>query len=78
MLHPRDLLALARTTKAVRAVVMNRSAATIWISVLADVGEDGLGGETFPPCPENLLPPQYASIAFDTFCMVRSALIRAN
>ncbi|KZV99511.1 hypothetical protein EXIGLDRAFT_831452 [Exidia glandulosa HHB12029] len=72
MLHPRDLLALSRTTKAVRAVLLNRSATSVWLFAMDAVndGDAQDGGEVFrlPPCPDNLVIPQYASLVFDTFC----------
>ncbi|KAH7099999.1 hypothetical protein BKA62DRAFT_269566 [Auriculariales sp. MPI-PUGE-AT-0066] len=63
LLHPRDLLALSRTDKALRAVLMNRSCAVVWTRVLSTV-------QFLPKCPEFLSPPALTSFVFDAFCEV--------
>ncbi|EJD45389.1 hypothetical protein AURDEDRAFT_184837 [Auricularia subglabra TFB-10046 SS5] len=61
MLHPRDLLALSRTTKAVRRVLLNPSSSGVWKYVISTV-------EGLPFCPDDIDPPAYASLVFDTHC----------
>ncbi|KZP21176.1 hypothetical protein FIBSPDRAFT_1044341 [Athelia psychrophila] len=59
--RPHDLLRLSRTTKAMRAVLMRRSATFVWREALADV--NGL-----PDCPSDLTEPQWAHLLFNTYC----------
>ncbi|KAJ2990803.1 hypothetical protein NUW54_g8367 [Trametes sanguinea] len=60
-LHPHDLLHLARTTKALRNILMRRSAITIWRNALANV-------EDLPQCPPDLTEPAYANLLFEPHC----------
>ncbi|KAL1942082.1 hypothetical protein VTO73DRAFT_6612 [Trametes versicolor] len=60
-MHPRDLLNIARTSKAFRAFLMSRSAAPFWKAARKQVG--GL-----PECPSFLSEPQYANLLFFTNC----------
>ncbi|KAI9057952.1 hypothetical protein FKP32DRAFT_1597907 [Trametes sanguinea] len=60
-LHPHDLLRLARTTKALRNILMRRSAITIWRNALANV-------EDLPRCPPDLTEPAYANLLFEPHC----------
>ncbi|KAH9952089.1 hypothetical protein B0H21DRAFT_13030 [Amylocystis lapponica] len=60
-LNPIDVLHLARTTKALRDILMRRSALSIWREARAHV--DGL-----PDCPADLSEPQYANLLFDPHC----------
>ncbi|KAI0768946.1 hypothetical protein BC629DRAFT_808024 [Irpex lacteus] len=60
-LLPRDLLHLARTSKALRAFFMSRSSQSMWKSACANV--PGL-----PPCPSDLSEPAYANLVFDAHC----------
>ncbi|THH07082.1 hypothetical protein EW145_g3631 [Phellinidium pouzarii] len=60
-LAPDDLLRLARSSKALRDVLMSRNSTGIW-----KAAEEGIG---LPDCPSDLSSPQYASLLFDTFCM---------
>lgn len=62
-LSPSDLLNLARLSKDFRAFFLSRATANVWKRALCKVVE-------LPPCPEDLCEPQYASLLFDTFCMV--------
>ncbi|KAF9473290.1 hypothetical protein BDN70DRAFT_817465 [Pholiota conissans] len=62
-LDPIDLLNLARTTKALRAVLMSRLSMFIWKSARSHIA--GL-----PECPDDLNEPQYAALMFDTRCSV--------
>ncbi|KAI0949926.1 hypothetical protein AcV7_008552 [Taiwanofungus camphoratus] len=60
-LHPLDVLHLARTTKALRNVLMRRSSITIWKYAREHV-------EDLPDCPADLSEPQYARLLFDPHC----------
>lgn len=62
-LNPADILHLARTTKELRAILMNRSAQWIWQRARANVKD-------LPDCPDDLTEPQYANLAFDSLCHV--------
>lgn len=60
-LAPKDLIALARTTKQLRKYILDKSARPIWQASLANV----------PPslsCPPELSEPAYAAIVFDNTC----------
>ncbi|KAL0947642.1 hypothetical protein HGRIS_013729 [Hohenbuehelia grisea] len=60
-LHPLDVLKLARTTKALRNILMRRSSTSVWRAACANVGG-------FPDCPTDLALPQWVSLAFETHC----------
>ncbi|KAJ7040353.1 hypothetical protein C8F04DRAFT_254471 [Mycena alexandri] len=60
-LNPKDLINLARTTKELRGILMNRSNAFIWKGSRARV-------EGLPEIPRDLNEPQYAALAFDGHC----------
>jgi hypothetical protein len=62
-LHPLDLLHLARTTQAFRALLMRRSATSVWKATIANI-------EGLPVCPPDLNEPQYVNLAFDDHCHV--------
>ena len=62
-LKPLDLLHLARTTKDLRAILMNRSSISIWKHSRSQL--DGL-----PDCPDDLSEPQYAEYLFGKACTV--------
>lgn len=65
---PLDLLRLARTTKAFRALLMSRSSIVIWRSarqLSSDIQVIGM-----PECPPFLSEPAYANLAFDSYCHV--------
>ncbi|KAF9466237.1 hypothetical protein BDZ94DRAFT_1306244 [Collybia nuda] len=61
LLHPLDLLRVARTTKLLRTCLMSRSARFIWKRALS--GVDGL-----PDCPPDMSEPEYAHLMFDPHC----------
>ncbi|KAL1658913.1 hypothetical protein GGF50DRAFT_120383 [Schizophyllum commune] len=61
-LHPSDLLHLARTTKAFRSLLMNRSSAWLWKDGYAAYAED------LPSVPDDLTIPQFVSLAYDRIC----------
>ena len=58
-----DLLRLARTTKALRAILMNRSSSSLWKRVRRTYYE-------MPDGPEGMPEPQYASLALEHICDV--------
>ncbi|KAL0947639.1 hypothetical protein HGRIS_013727 [Hohenbuehelia grisea] len=60
-LDPLDVLRLARATKALRDMLMRRSAKTVWRAACANI--DGL-----PECPSDLSDPQWVNLAFDACC----------
>ncbi|KZT09619.1 uncharacterized protein LAESUDRAFT_646055 [Laetiporus sulphureus 93-53] len=63
-LRPLDLLHLARTTKALRTMLMSRSSISLWKGARELVGR-------LPDCPSDLSEPQYANLLFDQHCHVR-------
>ncbi|KAL0947627.1 hypothetical protein HGRIS_013715 [Hohenbuehelia grisea] len=60
-LNPSDLLRLARTTKALRDILMRRSASPIWRAACANIS--GL-----PDCPPDMAIPAFVNLLFDTHC----------
>jgi hypothetical protein len=66
---PLDLLRLARTTKAFRALLMSRSSIAIWRSARQMSSDKQVMG--MPECPPYLSEPAYANLAFDPHCHVR-------
>ena len=62
---PVEVLALSRMYKALRRILMTKSAEYIWKQ--ARLNLDG-----FPDCPGDLNEAQYASFVFGAFCDVRS------
>ncbi|KAL0575696.1 hypothetical protein V5O48_006284 [Marasmius crinis-equi] len=62
-LQPLDILHLARTSKNLREMLMNRSSSPIWRAARQNI--PGL-----PPLPAELSEPQYAALAFDSICQV--------
>lgn len=60
-LNPLDVLNLARTTKALRGILMQRSAVSVWKQACANISG-------FPPCPEDLTEPQFINLAFGKQC----------
>jgi len=64
LLDPIDLLHLARTTKALRAFLLNpRKSSGLWETAISNV-------EDFPPCPDHLSAPEYTHLAFVPVCHV--------
>ncbi|KIJ10785.1 hypothetical protein PAXINDRAFT_101915 [Paxillus involutus ATCC 200175] len=61
-LLPMDLLNLARTTKAFRRLLMQKSSAPVWEAARRQTEHD------LPDCPPDLSEPQYANLAFDPHC----------
>lgn len=68
-LLPLDILHLARTSKALRNILMRRSAVCIWRSAFSNRSRLPLPP---PPRPEDVTEPQWASLLFDTHCFVSS------
>jgi len=60
-LHPADLLALARTSKAFHRFLLKRSAAFIWRSTRRNV-------DSLPEPPSDMNEVQYASLVFGSGC----------
>lgn len=60
-LNPIDLLYLARTTKALRNILMRTSARFIWKQALANI-------KGLPDCPTDLNEPQYTNLVFGKNC----------
>ncbi|KAH6903613.1 hypothetical protein BKA70DRAFT_1300413 [Coprinopsis sp. MPI-PUGE-AT-0042] len=59
-LAPQDLLSLARATKALRRVVLDKNAIGVWRQSFKAIDA--------PPCPNDLQLPAWASLMFDTHC----------
>ena len=59
-----DLLRLARTSKDLRRLLMNRDSAHIWKAVIGDA-------EDIPDCPNDLSPPAYVNLLYHSMCHVR-------
>ncbi|KAK0463740.1 uncharacterized protein EV420DRAFT_1519856 [Desarmillaria tabescens] len=55
-----DIMRLSRTTKALRRLLMHRSAISIWKAALSR--------DTLPPLPVDLNEPQYVNLAFSEHC----------
>jgi len=66
-LSPEDILALSRTSKDFRALLMRKSATPIWKVARENV-------PNLPPCPLDLHEPQYANLLFETSCHVSRRL----
>ncbi|KAK7046022.1 hypothetical protein VNI00_007017 [Paramarasmius palmivorus] len=62
LLQPKDLLNLIRTSKDVRALLLSKTTAQIWRTVMKET--------CLPPMPDDLCEPEYASLAFDSYCDV--------
>ncbi|KZV99508.1 hypothetical protein EXIGLDRAFT_762601 [Exidia glandulosa HHB12029] len=65
-MHPRDLLALARTSKALRKVIWNKSFKRAWESSLTTV--DQIDAYPFPAEALHMSPAAYALLAFGSWC----------
>lgn len=60
-LKPYDLLRLARSTKALRAILFDRSSAFVWRSARQRI-------KNLPPCPLDISEPAFANLMFDPHC----------
>ncbi len=63
-LEPYDLVRLARTTKALRNLLLNPPSAPVWRKC-----RDNVPG--LPHCPKGLSEPRYAHLMFEQICHVR-------
>ncbi|KAI0807304.1 hypothetical protein C8Q74DRAFT_1226973 [Fomes fomentarius] len=61
VMHPRDLLNLARTSKPFRALLMSRSAKPFWKASIAGI-------EGLPKCPPYLSEPAFVNLLFFSHC----------
>lgn len=66
--HPRDLLALAQTSKPFRAFLMSRKSLQCWKTARERV-------EGYPPCPPFLSEPQLANLIYGLICDVRTGVL---
>jgi len=57
-----DILQLARVSLKIRAILMSRSSAHVWITARRVIG--------MPECPPDFSEPQYASLVFEHTCFV--------
>ncbi|TFK30166.1 hypothetical protein FA15DRAFT_201250 [Coprinopsis marcescibilis] len=65
-LQPGDLLNLARSSKALRRIVLNRTlAGGVWRSAFVNVSDPRA---PMPPCPEDLSLVRYANLVYDRYC----------
>ncbi|EUC59568.1 hypothetical protein RSOL_320170 [Rhizoctonia solani AG-3 Rhs1AP] len=64
--HPGDLVSLIRTNKFFRAMLLNKSATSIWQRALSYV-------PSLPPCPTGMVEPQYAALMFSKNCTLCGA-----
>lgn len=67
-LQPLDVLHLSRVSIELRETLMSRKMRSIWVA--ARNGMD----PRMPECPEGLSEPRYASLVFETQCMVSRVL----
>ena len=70
-IHPRDLLNLARTTKAFRSFLMNPSAQPLWKASMARV-------DNLPTCPTYMTEPQFINLLFFSHCHVSQDALSCN
>ena len=64
-MHPKDLLNLARTSKAFRALLMSKSSKSLWLASMKCV-------EDLPKCPPYMDEPTFINLLFFPHCHVRS------
>lgn len=64
-LEPLNLLQLARASKIFRSILFSRSSKHLWV-----VARRNVLYLSPPECPSDLSEPAYASLLFDTHCMV--------
>ncbi|KAK0231404.1 hypothetical protein IW262DRAFT_1262338 [Armillaria fumosa] len=67
-LDPHDLLHLCRTSKSLRAILLDRSALSVWKRARRNL-------ENLPGILDVLSEPHYASLLFDKFCQVRQCVL---
>ncbi|KAG9079173.1 hypothetical protein FRC06_007902 [Ceratobasidium sp. 370] len=66
LLNPGDLIALARSSKFFRELLLQRSAIQMWRRAESNI--PGL-----PPCPPDMCEPQYAALLFSKHCTLCGA-----
>ncbi|KAG8744071.1 hypothetical protein FRC10_010856 [Ceratobasidium sp. 414] len=71
LLNPGDLVALSRSSKFFRNMLLQRSAVQMWRR--AESNMDGL-----PPCPPDMCEPQYAALVFSKCCTLCGASATAK
>ncbi|KAG9094593.1 hypothetical protein FS749_012168 [Ceratobasidium sp. UAMH 11750] len=71
LLNPGDLVALARSSKFFRNLLLQRSAIQMWRH--AERNMPGL-----PPCPPDMCEPQYAALLFSKHCNLCGAIATAK
>ena len=63
LLHPLDLLRLARTSHPIRSSLMSKASRVAWTKTFKSL-------YNFPACPPDMSEPFYAALVFDTHCFV--------
>jgi hypothetical protein len=61
LLDPLDIMRLSRTTKAIRGILMSRSAIVVWKAAFTREPE-------LPNMPKDMNEPQWANLAFSNHC----------
>ncbi|KAF9071203.1 hypothetical protein BDP27DRAFT_1446471 [Rhodocollybia butyracea] len=61
LLNPGDLLRLARTSRDLRRILMNKTSEIIWRTARKNVKD-------LPPLPHDLNEPQYADLLYESYC----------
>lgn len=61
---PLDLLHMARATKGLRSILMNRQAIGVWKDALSAI-------EGLPECPTEMSLVAWTALAFESRCTVR-------
>lgn len=67
-LGPADLLAMARSSKDLRSLLLHDSTMSLWKSAREAIPD-------LPPKPDHMSDPSFIALMFDTFCMVMSFLV---
>ncbi|KAF9525160.1 hypothetical protein CPB83DRAFT_909426 [Crepidotus variabilis] len=62
LVDPADLLSLARTTKSIRSILMDKKTLSLWKTSFRNMEL------SLPECPDDLSEPVYAALAFDKPC----------
>ncbi|KAG9094596.1 hypothetical protein FS749_012171 [Ceratobasidium sp. UAMH 11750] len=71
LLNPGDLVALSRSSRFFRNMLLQRSVVQMWRR--AESNMDGL-----PPCPPDMCEPQYAALVFSKYCTLCGASATAK
>ncbi|CAE6358917.1 unnamed protein product [Rhizoctonia solani] len=70
-LHAADILSLARSSRLLRNLLMNRSAVYIWHRAMRNVKD-------LPPCPPEISEPYYVSLLFSRTCSACGVMTRVH